>query len=108
MLSNGGTSTVISWVGAQRRGCAPGKVIGGRVLRRRKSTAAVAICSLGQERAVPGGHLDVTPDPVDQELDLATSEGDVGKEGDVAITCVSQGKPVYGFGCVEPSLRGQL
>ena len=62
----------------------------------------------GWSLAVPGGHLVVTPDLVDQELDLATTQGSVYWEGDSSVSGVVAGRPVHGVAYVELNPPGQL
>jgi predicted secreted hydrolase len=50
---------------------------------------------------VPGGHLTITPDLVNQELNLASTQGVVYWEGDVAVTGNIGGSPVVGAGYTE-------
>jgi predicted secreted hydrolase len=55
----------------------------------------------GWQVTVPGGHLTVTPDLLDQELDLLDSQGVVYWEGDVSIQGQIDGRPVHGVGYTE-------
>jgi predicted secreted hydrolase len=57
--------------------------------------------SSGWQVTVPGGHLTVTPDLVDQEVNLYSTQGFVYWEGDSAIKGVIDGKPVHGKGYTE-------
>jgi predicted secreted hydrolase len=55
----------------------------------------------GWQVTVPGGHLTITPDLVNQELNLASTQGVVYWEGDVAVTGSMGGSPVTGAGYTE-------
>lgn len=55
----------------------------------------------GWQVTVPGGHLTVTPDLLDQELDLLDSQGVVYWEGDVSIQGQIDGHSVHGVGYTE-------
>jgi hypothetical protein len=50
---------------------------------------------------VPGDHLVVTPDQVDQELDPQTTQGVAYWEGDVSVRGQIAGMPVAGVGYTE-------
>jgi predicted secreted hydrolase len=50
---------------------------------------------------VPGGYLTITPDMVDQELNLLSTQGVAYWEGDVAVRGVIGGSPVAGVGYTE-------
>ena len=55
----------------------------------------------GWQVTVPGGHLTVTPDLPDQELDLLSTQGVAYWEGDVSIQGKIDGSPVHGVGYTE-------
>ncbi len=55
----------------------------------------------GWKVTVPGGTLTVTPDLLDQEVDLVSAQGVVYWEGDVTITGRIGGKAVSGVGYTE-------
>ena len=55
----------------------------------------------GWQVTVPGGHLTVTPDLLDQELDLLSTQGVAYWEGDVSIQGKIDGSPVHGVGYTE-------
>jgi predicted secreted hydrolase len=55
----------------------------------------------GWHVTVPGGHLTVTPDLPDQELDLLSTQGVAYWEGDVSIQGKIDGSPVHGVGYTE-------
>jgi predicted secreted hydrolase len=55
----------------------------------------------GWQLTVPGGHLDVTPDLVDQELDLRSTQGNAYWEGDVSVHGEVDGAAVTGVGYSE-------
>jgi predicted secreted hydrolase len=55
----------------------------------------------GWQVTVPGGHLTIKPDLVNQELNLASTQGVVYWEGDVAVTGNIGGSPVVGAGYTE-------
>lgn len=57
---------------------------------------------------VPGGHLDVRPDLLDQELDLVHGQGNVYWEGDSTISGVIGGRLVHGVGYTELNPPGRL
>jgi hypothetical protein len=57
---------------------------------------------------LPAGHLRVTPDLVDQELDLRAEQGNAYWEGDSSISGVLDGKPVSGVGYTEINPPGQI
>jgi predicted secreted hydrolase len=57
--------------------------------------------SSGWNVGVPGGKLTVTPDLVDQELDLLDTQGVAYWEGDVSIQGQINGVPVAGVGYTE-------
>lgn len=73
-----------------------------------KSPATHITYGAGWTLGVPGGHLTVTPDLADQELDLRNVQGTVYWEGDCAITGEIGGKPVSGVGYTEINPPGQL
>ncbi|HTW98374.1 MAG TPA: lipocalin family protein [Acidimicrobiales bacterium] len=64
--------------------------------------------SSGWELTVPGGRLTVTPDLLDQELDLIKSQGSVYWEGDCTISGILGGKAVSGVGYTELNPPGQV
>jgi predicted secreted hydrolase len=55
----------------------------------------------GWTLTVPGGSLTITPDQVNQELNLASTQGVVYWEGDVAVRGTIDGSPVAGVGYTE-------
>ncbi|MGW0876540.1 lipocalin family protein [Streptomyces sp. NPDC002740] len=55
----------------------------------------------GWEVTVPGGHLTVTPNLVDQELNLLSTVGAVHWEGSVGVRGEIAGSPVTGIGDTE-------
>jgi predicted secreted hydrolase len=55
----------------------------------------------GWQVTVPGGHLTVTPDLLNQEVDLEDTQGVVYWEGDVTISGQINGQPVHGVGYTE-------
>jgi predicted secreted hydrolase len=55
----------------------------------------------GWKVTVPGGYLTITPDMVNQELNLLSSQGVAYWEGDVAVRGVIGGSPVAGVGYTE-------
>jgi predicted secreted hydrolase len=55
----------------------------------------------GWQVTVPGGHLTVTPDLLNQEVDLLSTQGSVYWEGDVTIHGEINGHPVQGLGYTE-------
>jgi predicted secreted hydrolase len=55
----------------------------------------------GWRVAVPGGYLTITPDQVNQELNLLSTQGVAYWEGDVAVHGVVGGSPVVGVGYTE-------
>jgi predicted secreted hydrolase len=61
----------------------------------------------GWQLSVPGGHLTVTPDVADQEVDLRSVQGTVYWEGDCSVSGVLAGKPVSGVGYTELNPPGQ-
>jgi predicted secreted hydrolase len=62
----------------------------------------------GWQLGLPGGHLTVTPDLLDQELDVAKIQGSSYWEGDCTISGVIDGKAVSGVGYTELDPPGQL
>jgi predicted secreted hydrolase len=50
---------------------------------------------------VPGGYLTITPDMVNQELNLLSTQGVAYWEGDVGVQGVIGGSPVAGVGYTE-------
>jgi predicted secreted hydrolase len=57
--------------------------------------------SSGWRVTVPGGYLTITPDLVNSELNLASTQGVVYWEGDTAVHGVINGQPVVGSGYTE-------
>jgi predicted secreted hydrolase len=57
--------------------------------------------SSGWRLALPGGHLVITPDLLDQELDLRQSQGVAYWEGDVSVRGTINGQRVTGVGYTE-------
>jgi predicted secreted hydrolase len=55
----------------------------------------------GWQLTVPGGSLTITPDQVNQELNLLSTQGVAYWEGDVAVRGVIGGSPVVGVGYTE-------
>lgn len=55
----------------------------------------------GWKVTVPGGYLTITPDQVDQELNLLSTQGVAYWEGDVGVQGVIGGSPVAGVGYTE-------
>jgi predicted secreted hydrolase len=55
----------------------------------------------GWRLTVPGGHLTITPDQVNQELDLLSTQGVAYWEGDVTVHGDIGGSPVVGVGYTE-------
>jgi predicted secreted hydrolase len=64
--------------------------------------------SSGWQLTVPGGHLDVTPDLRDQELDLRSTQGNAYWEGDVSVQGIVGGAPVSGVGYTELNPPGAV
>jgi predicted secreted hydrolase len=50
---------------------------------------------------VPGGYLTISPDQVNQELNLLSTQGVAYWEGDVGVQGVIGGSPVTGVGYTE-------
>ena len=65
------------------------------------SPATGVTYSSGWNVEVPGGELTITPDLVDQELDLLDTQGVAYWEGDVSIQGQINGVPVAGVGYTE-------
>ncbi len=65
------------------------------------SPATGIIYGSGWRLTVPGGSLTITPDQVNQELDLLSTQGVAYWEGDVAVHGVIGGSPVVGVGYTE-------
>jgi predicted secreted hydrolase len=57
--------------------------------------------SSGWKLTVPGGTLTITPDQVNQELNLLAAQGVAYWEGDSAVHGVINGSPVTGVGYTE-------
>ena len=55
----------------------------------------------GWKVTVPGGYLTITPDQVNQELNLLSTQGVAYWEGDVGVQGVIGGSPVAGVGYTE-------
>lgn len=85
-----------------------GAMVAERALGSWTSPATGIRYSSGWALSVPGGHLVVTPDMVDQELDLAASQGSVYWEGDSSVSGVIAGEPVHGVAYVELNPPGRL
>jgi predicted secreted hydrolase len=62
----------------------------------------------GWHLIIPGGHLDVTPDLMDQELDLRSTQGNAYWEGDVSVQGKVDGAPVSGVGYTELNPPGAV
>jgi len=60
----------------------------------------------GWHLIIPGGHLDITPDLKDQELDLRSTQGNAYWEGDVTVQGRADGAPVSGVGYTSSTHRG--
>jgi predicted secreted hydrolase len=62
----------------------------------------------GWHLAIPGGHLDITPDLRGQELDLRSTQGNAYWEGDVTVQGRADGVPVSGVGYTELNPPGAV
>ncbi len=62
----------------------------------------------GWHLIIPGGHLDITPDLKDQELDLRSTQGNAYWEGDVTVQGRVDGWPVNGVGYTELNPPGAV
>jgi predicted secreted hydrolase len=62
----------------------------------------------GWHLIIPGGHLDITPDLRDQELDLRSTQGNAYWEGDVTVQGRVDGAPVSGVGYTELNPPGAV
>jgi predicted secreted hydrolase len=72
-----------------------------KVTGRWRSPATGITYSSGWQLSFPGGHLDVAPDLLDQEVDLRATQGNAYWEGDVAVTGTVGGRAVRGVGYTE-------
>jgi predicted secreted hydrolase len=66
-----------------------------------RSPATGVTYSSGWQLSVPDGHLEVTPDLLDQEVDLRSTQGNAYWEGDVSVSGTVAGSPVSGVGYTE-------
>ena len=85
----------------------PGTALGERVLGHWTSPATGITYGSGWVLTLPGGHLTVRPDLVDQEVGAAHQLGPVYWEGDSTVSGVLDGKAVSGVAYTELNPAGQ-
>jgi predicted secreted hydrolase len=85
----------------------PSSAIADRATGTWTSPATRITYSSGWQVTVPGGHLTVTPDLVDQEVDLLSTQMLAYWEGDVSIRGEIDGSPVTGVGYTEIAPYGK-
>ena len=81
--------------------------LGEQVLGHWRSPTTGITYSSGWVLTLPGGHLTVRPDLLDQEVAVAHQQGPVYWEGDVTVSGVLDGRPVHGVGYTELNPPGQ-
>lgn len=85
----------------------PASAIGERVLGHWRSPTTGITYGSGWVLEVPGGHLTIRPDLLDQEVAVAHQQGPVYWEGDTTVSGTVAGQPVTGVGYTELNPPGQ-